>query len=619
MNRRINLKERWQGLTDTVMRFPMTIILLIAAVVTNAISIVSEYDINYTRLLVTFLLGAAVFVVLQLFYERFLDNPIFRIIFMLVTVAASSVYYLLIRRSEWEVVVTIRTIAICFVLLIAFLWIPTIRSHISINESFMAAFKSSFIALFFDGVLFLGVVLIIRATDLLIFSVNDEAYVHAANFIFILLTPIYFLSMIPFYPRKQELLKDPEGKRFSHLSQSENQLPVEELIADSGMGDDNLRMDEFRKITTPGKLLETLISYVIIPITAIFTIILLLYIIMNITGKFWSDNLMEPMLVSYSITVILVYILASTLQNPFANKFRLIFPKVLIPVVLFQTLSSCLKISDIGVTYGRYYVILFGVFATIAGIIFSILPTRKNGIIAPILIILSTISIIPPVDAFTLSRITQTERLRNTLIKNEMLSDTSIIPNNNLDEKEKADIISSLDYLDRMDYTKSIHYLQPYYTSGDFEKTFGFDRYNNASQEYQSFYVSRDTGEPIPVAGYDYMLQISIYNMAELKANSFAVNGSNYHLRVDNADKNNQSILIEDEQGQELLRFDYNQMFSGFVGKGNKNEPISTSELTFRSENDKASMTVIANNLSQSEWEQGEDKSADLIILVDIK
>ena len=52
------------------------------------------------------------------------------------------------------------------------------------------------------------------------------------------------------------------------------------------------------------KFFEILISYIIIPLIAVFTIILLVYIIKNIGGEFWSDNLLEPMIVSYSIFVI---------------------------------------------------------------------------------------------------------------------------------------------------------------------------------------------------------------------------------------------------------------------------------------------------------------------------
>ena len=618
MSRQIKLREKWQGLTDTVMRFPLTVILLIAATVTNVIAITSEYDISYTRLLITFLLGAAFSAVLQLIYERFIENPVFRIVFMVATVFASATYYMMIHNSEWRIDVTIRTIVLFFILLIAFLWIPTIRSHISINESFMAAFRSFFTALLFDAVLFLGVVIIIAATDRLIVRVNEEAYAHAANFIFVLLAPIYFLSMIPNYPGKREVLMKSVNTDVNGLPLN-GQTKADGAEVYSDKNEEVSRSEELLRITTPAKFLVSLISYVIIPITAIFTVILLLYIIINITGEFWSDNLMEPMLVSYSITVIIVYILASTIKNPFARYFRLIFPKVLIPIVLFQTLSSYLKISDVGITYGRYYVILFGIFATIAGLLFSILPTRRNGLVAPILIILSVISILPPIDAFTLSKVTQTERLKNTLIQNEMLSGEKIVPNNNLSEKDKSLIVSALNYLDQMDYTKSIDYLHPYYVSNDFEKTFGFSRYENNDQQYQSYYVSRDSKEPVLIAGNDYMIQLSIYNMAEIAANSFEVDGVRYNLSVDNSDKNNQIILLEKEPGQEILRYEYNNLFTSFSGTGSNKELIPTEQLTFHQENEKAAMTIIANSISQSEWAEGKDKSADLMILIDIK
>jgi hypothetical protein len=594
MNKKIKLREKWQGLTDTVMRFPLTVILLIASIVTNFIAIESDYDITYTRLLITFLLGAALFVVLQLLYERFFDNPVLRIIFMFVTIIFSSIYFMLIRNSEWEIEVTIRTIVLLFILVIAFLWIPSIGSKTSINESFMAAFKGFFTALFFDGVLFLGVVIIISATDLLIFDIYETAYIHSANIIFVLLAPIYFLTMVPNYPRKSDIAIVEESQ-------------------------DNKYDGEFLRLTTPAKFLETLISYVIIPITAVFTVILILYIIINIAGEFWSDNLMEPLLVSYSITVIVVYILASTIKNPFAKYFRMIFPKVLIPVVLFQTLSSILKIADVGITYGRYYVILFGVFATMAGVLFSFLPIRKNGIIAPILIILAVISIVPPVDAFTLSRATQISRLEKVLTSNNMLSEDTLTPNVNLSEEDQSDIVSSLDYLDRMNYTKDIDYLHSYYISFDFEKTFGFDRYKSVDNEYQSYYYGRNTNEPVPIAGNDYMIQLNVHNMTEVGDNQFEVDGSLYSLSVDNTDNDNQIIRLEDAQGLELLRYEYNDLFTKFTGVDSGKEFMSTEEMTFRQENDKAAITMIANNISINEWSDGKDKSAELIILIDIR
>jgi hypothetical protein len=417
--------------------------------------------------------------------------------------------------------------------------------------------------------------------------------------------------MIPYYPGRRDEpkgLPSQDGVSISKSGQSDNQDPEE-----------NSHNDDLLRMTTPTKFLESLITFVVIPITAVFTIILLLYLIINIRGEFWSNNLTEPMLVSYSVTVIIVYLLSSTIQKPFAKYFRLIFPKVLIPVVLFQTLSSILKIADVGVTYGRYYVILFGVFATVAGALFSFLPIRKNGIIAPILIVLSIISIIPPVDAFTLSKVNQTARLEKVLTKNNMLNNDTITPNSNLSEVDKSNLISALEYLERMNYAKDIDYLGSYQVSYGFEKTFGFDRYGDHDKEYKSYYYSRNTREPIPISGYDFMTQMSSYNMAEAPEISFEVNGSLYNLLVDNTDKENQIFVIRDSQGQELLRYEYNNLFAKFDEGEISKEFLSTEELTFQQENDKAALTIIANNISVNEWADGKDNSTDLIILIDIR
>ena len=155
----------------------------------------------------------------------------------------------------------------------------------------MITFKSFFIALFFSGVLMAGISIIIGATDQLIFSIDSKAFSHASNLIFLLFGPIYFLSLIPFYPGK--------------ANEDKENLP-----------------EAIQKAANCPKFLEVLISYIIIPLIAVFTLILLIYIIQNIGGEFWTDNLLEPMLVSYAITVILVYILASELENKFAIYFR---------------------------------------------------------------------------------------------------------------------------------------------------------------------------------------------------------------------------------------------------------------------------------------------------------
>ena len=242
-------------------------------------------------------------------------------------------------------------------------------------------------------------------------------------------------------------------------------------------------------------------------------IILLVYIIKNIGGEFWSDNLLEPMIVSYSITVIVVYILASELENKFTALFRKILPKVLVPIVVFQIISSLLSLSETGITHTRYYVILYGLFAAISGILLSFLPVRKNGVIAALLIVFSIFSIVPPVDAFSISKSSQINLVEKVLLENKMIEEQTITPNSNISNEDKKTITNAMSYLNTMEYTKEVEWLPKdfdYYE--DFSDTFGFVEYYESDRMNESVYVSLEPNTTIGITGYDTFVYSNIYS-----------------------------------------------------------------------------------------------------------
>ncbi len=616
----VNLKMRMKDFLDTITRFPLTIIMLLAAAITNAIVINIQKDQPYSRLLITLFLGASLYAVFQLLYERFFRNIAIRFLLMGLTLLFSVIYYLLIINSNWGVVVSIRTIVLFVLLLIAFLWVPVIQSRFDFNQSFMAVFKSFFVTAFFTGVLFLGTALILRAVTVLLVPVNDKAYVHSANIIFVLLAPIYFLSLIPHYPKGRDIrLFIPFLKNsMEELKSCEDENAVNEKIySEFGMVD-NPEDELLSKAISPSRFLETLVSYIIIPITAVFTIILILYIIMNISGKFWTDNLMEPLLLTYSITVIIVYLLASHMKNAFTKYFRMIFPKVLLPVVLFQTISSVLKTGEMGLTYGRYFIILFGAFACLAGFLFCILPVRKNGVIAPILILLSIISIVPPIDAFTTSIINQTSRLERILNKNGMLEGNVILPNSKLAAEDQKIIISSVRYLDSLGYTGKVKLLASYQKSNDFNKVFGFTEFAADKNDYVNVSVTRDGSTPIAVSGYDFLISSSLNNhSSDYRISSFQKNGKTYSLRLDSSKKDDQAILLAME-GKDLIRFELNTIYNKFANN-KKNPTVDTNEVTFTKESTEAVLTVIADTININQWNEGKDQFTNAYIMIKIK
>ncbi|WP_170253880.1 DUF4153 domain-containing protein [Acetobacterium paludosum] len=592
--------EKLSGLYRAISRYPMTVLFLLSAAVVNAIAI--SQDADYYRFLLTFAVGACLGFTLQAAWERFFDKIVYRLVMMGIGLILTIGYFLIVSQytsTGWET--SIRTSVAVFALAIAYVWVPVIKSTVTFNESFMAAFKAVFNSLLFSGVIFLGITLIITAIDLLLFRVPEKAYLQSLSIIMILFAPIYFLSLIPVYPGASDKIRSAE----------ELEQQKEKII----------------KACACPKFVEVLISYIIIPLLAVYTVILVIYIAINITGKFWTDNRLEPMLVGFAIATILICILASRMENKFAELFRKTFPKILVPIVLFQIASSVLKTSDTGLTCGRYYVILFGIFAAASGILMSFLPVRKNGVIAALLIGLSMISIIPPIDAFTGSRINQEAMLRDVLIQNNMLQNDQIIPNASLSEEDKQVISNSMNYLVMMEYTNGISYLgKDYDPNEDFYHIFGFYQYEQNMYGKSSIYLALDQQSPISISDYDIFVMVSFYFQDDKegpKVCDFEKAGKTYTLLKDTSTHPG-TLRLSDEDGQELISVNLQDVFNYFdTTNGASNQInkgfLSVDQATVTQENDKVVFSLVAVNVNIDKSSMEQPYSGDFYVLIKIK
>lgn len=584
--------------TGTIRRFPISILFFLISAILTAYKINTGYNENYFEMLFSFLMGAAIFMVLQMIYERFINERRTRLIFGGLAVLGALIYYLVLEfmARELSTEIAIRTLVLLFILFVAFIWIPSIKSKIGFSDSFMAVFKGSFTVAFYSGVMFLGIALILMAIDMLIVNIDNRAYSHTLNIIAFIYVPLHFLSLIPIYPVS-----------FSSMSEDTvdgNGIELEQRL---------------RKAIEPSKFLEGLISFIIIPITAVFTIILLLYIVLNITGDFWKDNLMESLLVTYSITVITVYLLASVIKSKSAIYFRKIFPKVLIPVVLFQTISSILKIGELGITGGRYYVILFGVFATISAIIFSLRPNHKTNLIAPILIILSLISILPPTDAFMISKKNQISRLTNVLKDNKMLQDDKVIPNPGITQEDKQIIINSVRYLNQMNYTKEIGWLKTYSQSYDFESTFGFPQYGSTWKDPVVYQLYLPKGMPMDVSGYDYFVEVEFYGQEQQTSFEVSLDEDKRYILSHDNNSGIGELLLRDSWENELIRYPLSDIYDSFKERDEKIGEISPDEAKFIIENNNAILCIVTQSVNYEVWDNSSYQYIDAYIMIKIK
>lgn len=582
-----NVREKLFGVLKAVNRYPLAVTFLGITAIVNILMIQSDEQ-QYANLFWTFIIGAFLSVVFQQVYERFFFTMKQRLSLQVVAVLLTVGYYFAIRSAAtFNMEAEIKTTVIIFALSMVLIWIPSIKNKILFNETFMATFKAFFITFLFTAVIAIGLNLSIFAVDQLLVPVDGKVYAHVFNLIFTLFAPIFFLSLIPLYPGRGGRMTDEQKTQLAHA------------------------------ITCP-KTLASLLSYVLIPLTGLYTLILLVYILLNIGGKFWTNNLLEPLLVSYAITVILVTVLAGSLTDSFASFSKKVFPKVLLPIVLFQLVASALKIGEIGITHGRYYVLLFGLFALVSSIIFSFFPVQKSGRIAMFLIGFAAVSIIPPVDAFTISRVNQTNMLQKTLSVNDMFVEGKILPNSDISTADKKKITETVQYLSSMQYAKEINWLPDKLEHGNvFRETFGFDQVydeGNTVNNGKSVYVDWEQHPVIDINNYDRLVRFYLYqpttNKQERNVFPMHIDDVKYDLVQEFEDGKMHLIFKDDEK--EFMRFDLKAALDEILM--NQGE-LSIEEATITKDNEEVRMTVIANTIDVYDGSY----SGEINVLIEVK
>ncbi|WP_324824578.1 hypothetical protein [Sinanaerobacter sp. ZZT-01] len=577
---------------NAVARYPLAVVFLFTAAVLVSYSIQSGKD--YIIEILSCIFGVFFSLSLQAVFERFFYKISIRLAFIGCSSAFTLGYYLIIKSvSEFSEEIGIRTLLGAAALFSAYLWIPTIRSQVTFNESFFIAFKAFFQSLLFSLVIFGGSSFIIAALDLLIIPLRSTAYLHVANLSFLFFAPVFFLSLIPVFPGEKD-----------HKEEFDRIAEKNELI---------------KNAAGCPKFLEVLLSNVVVPLLSAFTIILLLYIVINIQGDFWTSRLLEPMLISYATAVILVYLLTSRMENKFSIWFRRVLPRVFVPMMAFQIASSLLSLKETGITHTRYFIIVFGIYAILAGIVMCFIPIKKNGILAVMLILFSLICIVPPVDAFSVSRISQENRLKHVLIKNAMLRNNQILKQEAIPDEDKEKIILSVEYLERMHYTDKIAWFPKDFSFyEDFYNTFGFDRYEQESSQSRFIYVSLKSDALIDIQGYDALVHVFLNtdDNRETKICEIEQSGRNYTLNKVKEGDTFDFILVQ--ANQEVIRWNVQEIFSRYRGYTEEKYELSNEEASFTVENNEAKLTFVIReaNINFLKNESNYFINLDILILI---
>ena len=290
--------------------------------------------------------------------------------------------------------------------------------------------------------------------------------------------------------------------------------------------------DELEKQNDYPKILKVFTQFVLVPLVIIYLIILLAYetkiIIQWKLPEGWVSNLILAYGVAGILSLLLVYPIRSMVGNNWIKTFAKWFYVLLIPLVVLMFVAILTRINAYGFTEERLFVLALAIWLTCISFFYLIKP---NGDIRIIPLSLAFIGLVLTLTAFPISKASQRAKLKELLVKNNLLS-------NNKAGKIKED--QKVPYVDRkrlssvVEYLISIHgtqSLQPWFRT-DTLKNEKYSSYSNTtivmnsmgltyvdsySKEDNStsvdnkWYSYTSSNHHIAISGYDYLVTIKQY------------------------------------------------------------------------------------------------------------
>ncbi len=592
-------KARLTGITEAFARYYMVFIILAGLTILFEVSIHKKIT-DFSKYTLSLFVAALAFLIAHTLAERFAKSKTVKIVFLVGALILSVLYFSYIYNLETVgTIAQIRTTTLVFVLISSFVLVPSLKGGTDFNAVFLSVFKAFFISVFFSGVIYGGVIAVvsaINALDLWRFNYNN-VFRHITNITWIFIAPTILLSLIPIYGEDGE---------------EEN--------------------EKLKKAVGYPKFLQVLLSYVLVPISAAFTIVVLAYILKTITTNTWDDNLLEPMLLSYLISILPIYLLVKRIDNATARIFTKFLPLCISLIAAFQLVASFREMASFGIVIPRYYIIIFGIYSFVIGIWLFLGSKRKNGYVAALAIAFAIVCSLPYVGAFDVSMRSQANLVRTTLIKNDMLSGNKVIPKSDIPNESKEKIIKGLQYIYSIeDRNIKLEFLPSKFDFyNDLSDVFGFSTYNkdnDNNDEYESKYrrFNLDESLPIDIAGYDYFAQYSYYGSTFANEGDYIAevikNGKTYILKAYEKGENIYLGLFSFDNGKETLLIEVlvNEISNTILSNPERdNYDMDPKKLTFDSENSLAKIRIRFQNIVFYD-DNSTPNSANMTILFGIK
>jgi len=184
-------------------------------------------------------------------------------------------------------------------------------------------------------------------------------------------------------------------------------------------------LDQLEESIDYPKVIKIFSQYILFPLVLVYLVILYAYLAKILIAWDWPRGWVSRLILGFSITgissLLLLYPIRNRSENMWIKTASRWFYVVMIPLVIMLLLALWRRISEYGVTEGRYIATALGIW--LGGIVFYFILSRTKSIktIPVSLCALALIISFGPWGAFRVSERSQIHRLKTFLIKNHIL------------------------------------------------------------------------------------------------------------------------------------------------------------------------------------------------------
>ena len=497
----------FNSIKNTFKRFPFTIISAILATIFLILSTFDEYAEAYNDRMMSFglvfVFGIFLYAFIKLFNEglrnyydlkNLKNNNLFKILSYVITLPILYGIYELVYQEN-KVLAFYDNNFIYFTLIAALVVGTSFVGKFNYHKDFVAyvakILKAFIISNIYSFIVFVGISGIIFALNSLFkFNFESTVYLRVAIFSFILFNVVTFFSDFP-----------------------------------------KVR-DSFTDYKYP-KAFRILLVYIITPIVIIYTAILLAYFVKILVLWQIPNNLIVNLVIWFaSFSIVYLFFLSRVETITFINKFKIVFPFTLFPLLGMMFFAIYLRIKEYGMTENRYIVIAVGLWIFLS-LIYYIFYRENSNISIPIFLsVIILITGIGPASATSLSIRSQNARFEKLLRENKMIAGEEIKPNINIESEAKSQIVDIVSYMVRTDRVDKLSYMPKDFKLNEdsFTKLFGFSNIIESKNYLGYSYTDNlptdsELGFDIDIEGYKHL--IYVYSLDDV------VTSGNYKFEKD--------------------------------------------------------------------------------------